>query len=158
MSRQTEAIVSCNILSVSVTCEHANVALSSTGLQSIGGGRRLGEPGRSNQDTPEPTAPKDSGAGVASLRAALAEALMPMPRVTQSRSKPLASSPGRGLVPSTSMLTVPGDVPSALGAFNTSGTDSFGAGVHHGTDATKGKYGGDTRRVAGRWMIVADEV
>jgi hypothetical protein len=36
--------------------------------------------------------------------------------------------------------------------------DSFGASVPHGTDATKGKYGGVTRRAVGRRMIGADEV
>jgi hypothetical protein len=65
------------------------------------------------------------------------------------------------------MLTVPSDVPSALGASRTSDIESSGAGVPRGTatgrgelkgtrarpatlttdDATKGRYGGITRCV-----------
>jgi hypothetical protein len=45
MLRLTEASVSCNNLSAVATCEHANSASSPTRLQSIGGGRKLREPG-----------------------------------------------------------------------------------------------------------------
>jgi hypothetical protein len=48
----TEAKVSCNNLSVLVTYEHMSSVLSSTHLQLIGGGGRLGEPSRSKPDTP----------------------------------------------------------------------------------------------------------
>jgi hypothetical protein len=43
----TEASFSCNNHFAMATCEHANSALSSTCLQSIGGGGRPGEPDRS---------------------------------------------------------------------------------------------------------------
>jgi hypothetical protein len=48
----TEANVSRSNLSVMATYEHANFALSSTCLQSIGGGRQQGETGRSSPATP----------------------------------------------------------------------------------------------------------
>jgi hypothetical protein len=42
MSWLTEANISCNNLFVTATCEHANSALSSTRIQSIGRGEKLG--------------------------------------------------------------------------------------------------------------------
>jgi hypothetical protein len=42
MSWLTEANISCNNLFVTVTCEHVNSALSSTRIQSIGRGEKLG--------------------------------------------------------------------------------------------------------------------
>jgi hypothetical protein len=61
----TEANVSCNNLSVVVTCEHVSSASSPTHLQSIGGGRMLGQLGKRSPNNPEPMAPDDPGAGAA---------------------------------------------------------------------------------------------
>jgi hypothetical protein len=66
MSRPIEANVSCNSLSASVTCEHVNVVLSFTCLQSIGEGKKPGATSRSSPDTPGAIVPKDPGAGVTS--------------------------------------------------------------------------------------------
>jgi hypothetical protein len=73
MFRQTEANVSYNSLSASVTCEHVSAALSSTYLQSMVGARKPGEPGRSNPDTSGLATLEDLGVVVVSLRAALPE-------------------------------------------------------------------------------------
>jgi hypothetical protein len=78
------------------TCEHANTALSLTYPQSIGGGGKLGEPNRSNLDTPVPAAPEDQEARFTSPRAALLKAPMSMPRITQSQSKPWHHRLARG--------------------------------------------------------------
>jgi hypothetical protein len=67
----TEASVSRNNLSMTVTCEHANSMLSSTWLQSIGGGGEPGEPIRGRSATPGPVASEDSGAGITSPGAVL---------------------------------------------------------------------------------------
>jgi hypothetical protein len=52
----------------------------------------------------------------------------------------------------------PSNMPSAPGASCTSGDDSSSACVPRGTNATKGKYRGDTKRVVGLWKIGVDEV
>jgi hypothetical protein len=158
MFQPTKANVSCSSLSASVTCEHANAALSYICLQSIGGSKKLGEPGRSNPGAPVPTAPEDLGTGVASPRVALPGAPMLVLHITQSRSKPPASPPSQVLVPSTSTLTGPSDVPSAPGASRTNGDDSSSTGVPCGTDATKDKYRGVIRCVTGHRMVKANEV
>jgi hypothetical protein len=44
---------------------------------------------------------------------------------------------------------VPSDTPSTPSASRTSGVDSAGARVPHGTDAIKANYGGVTKRTAG---------
>jgi hypothetical protein len=84
MSQLTEANVSCSSLSALATYKHANAALSSTCFQSIGGGEKPGEPGRSNPDTPRPIVPKDLRVGVESLRTILLGAPMSVPHITKS--------------------------------------------------------------------------
>jgi hypothetical protein len=131
----------------------------------------LGEPGRSNLDTLGLAAPEDPGARVASPETVLLGPSMPMPHITQSRSKPPVLSPGR-------WLTAPSNASSAPGASYSSGVDFTGAGIPNGTaigrgklegtrarllalvadGATKGKYEGVIRHVVGLWMIGADEV
>jgi hypothetical protein len=107
-------------LSVTATYEHTNSALSSTCLQSIGGSGESGEPGRSSPVAPGPTAPEDSGAGIASPGAALPDIPRPTPRTTRLRDKPPASSHDRGPAPSTSTLTAPSDTPLASCSSRTS--------------------------------------
>jgi hypothetical protein len=140
---QTEANVSHNSLSASVTCEHVSAALSSTYLQSMVGARKPGEPGRSNPDTSELVAHEDLGVLVVSPGAVL-------PGITDTcvtyhpileQTPSVITWPGQA--PSTLMLMVPSDVPLAPGA------DSSDIGVPRGTDATKGKYVGVTRCVVG---------
>jgi hypothetical protein len=82
MFQLTEANVSCNSLSTSMTYEHMSIVLSSTYIQLIGGGRKVGEPDRRNPNTPRPTSLEDAGARVVSPRAALLGAPMLAPRIT----------------------------------------------------------------------------
>jgi hypothetical protein len=63
MFELTEVSVSCSNLSVVVTCEHTDSALSPTCLQSIGGGGKLGEHGRCSPNTLGPAVPKTRGLG-----------------------------------------------------------------------------------------------
>jgi hypothetical protein len=107
-------------LSATATYEHANSALSSTCLQSIGGSGESEEPGRSSPVAPGPTAPEDSGAGIASPGAALLGIPRPAPRTTRLRDRPPASSHDQGPVLSTSTLTAPSDTPLASCSSRTS--------------------------------------
>jgi hypothetical protein len=136
--------VLCNNLSVAVTCEHANFALSPTRLQLIGGGGKLGEPGRSSPDTPMSATPKDLGAGYASSEAALLGTLMPVPCITKSHREPSVSSLGWGLTPSTLTLAALGNVPSVpniscIGTSHASDVGSSGAGVSRGATTDHGE-------------------
>jgi hypothetical protein len=56
-----EAYISCNNFSAAATHEHVTSTLSPTRLQSIGGGRMLGEPAKSSPDTAGSAAPEDMG-------------------------------------------------------------------------------------------------
>jgi hypothetical protein len=99
--RSTEANISCNILSEVATREHANSASSPTRLQSIVGGRKLGEPDRSSPNTLEFAVLTASWSVTASTGAAPPGALMWARRVSKSRSKCPMSSFSWGLAPST---------------------------------------------------------
>jgi hypothetical protein len=86
-----EVNVSHNNLSIMVSCKHMISALSSTRLQSIGRGRKPGEPYRSSPATLGPVAPEDPGARIASPGAVLTcEHVERTPGViTQSGSCPI---------------------------------------------------------------------
>jgi hypothetical protein len=138
MFRLIEANAACNSLSTSMTCGHMNIVLSSTRLQSISGGKKPGQPSRSNPDPPGPMAPEDPGAQVGSPGAVLSGSPMHAPRITQSQSKPPMASPGQGLASSTSTLTAPSDRPLAPDSSHSSDVDTSGAGVPHGTTTGRG--------------------
>jgi hypothetical protein len=64
----------------------------------------------------------------------------------------------RASVFSSSLGWAPSNAPSVPGDSLTTGADSSSTGVPRGTDATKGKYRGDTRHAMGRRTSGADEV
>jgi hypothetical protein len=97
MFRPTKAKVSCSSLSTSVTCEHVSSALPSTCLQSIGRGRRPGEPVRSRPETPGPAVSKDPEVGDASHGAVLLGTPMRPSYIRKPRSEPPVSLPSWGL-------------------------------------------------------------
>jgi hypothetical protein len=92
----TEASVSCSNLSAAADYEHADSASSPTHLQSIGGGRKTGDPERCSPDTPRPVVPKDLGDGAASPGAALLGTSMLASHHTNPAASPQCHHLARG--------------------------------------------------------------
>jgi hypothetical protein len=90
MFQWTEASVSSSNRSAVVTYEHADSALSSTCLQSIGGNEEAGGPSMYDPHTPGLMVLEDLGAGAAFL-----EAPAPAPCTSKSYSKFPMLSPSR---------------------------------------------------------------
>jgi hypothetical protein len=136
----TEASISCNNVSVVVTCEYVDSATSSTHLQLISEGGKLGEPGWYSLDTLGLAAPEDPGAGATSPGTALPGRPASVLCITKSRSK----------LPTTSMPMAPcvaQPAPCTLGTHATTdrGKPKVTTARSHELavdDAIKGRHGG----------------
>jgi hypothetical protein len=119
MFRPIKAIVSHINLSVTVTYEHVNSALSSTRLQLIGGSKEPREPSRSSPAVPGPTTPEDSRGWNRIDRGSTPGHAKTGATNHQVMGRTLASSPDWGPAPSASAPTAPSDTPLAPGSSQT---------------------------------------
>jgi hypothetical protein len=95
-------------LAMTITsCEHTCATLLSTRPQSTGGDNESGEPDDPGPATLGSTAPEDPRTGITSLGVVHLSTMGTELRNAKSKNGPPVTSPGRGSIPSTLMLSTP---------------------------------------------------